>query len=108
MCMIYYVSYKNRKERDVKVEISHHAVSQFRKRWKSLYDKDIQVHDAITNIQKLFSECSKLKNLNKFEKQRVKKYGDTIYFRRNTWTFVVSNQTLVTIEISGKDLRDKN
>ena len=102
--------YINKKGKEVELAITRHAYSQFIKRYKIIFpDKELRVEDVDVVLNDMFAKSNKVKNLNRCEKTRMKKYGkDTMYFRTNGLTFVVQNATIKTVEISDKDKRYLN
>ena len=62
-----------------------------------------------TQITKRFPGCNRVKNLTALERKRDKKYnGSTLYFRELTFTFVVQDGCLKSVEISAKGKRGLN
>lgn len=102
--------YINKKGKEVKLSISRHAAQRFIERQliafpgQPLFNKDIE-----GQITRYFSTSNKVKNLSRQEKTRLLRYGqDTMFFRTSSFTFVVKNSVIVTIELSDKKMRHLN
>jgi len=106
------VSYLNKKGKDVIVQVSNHAILQYRDRWNRVNPEDqITFEEAERRITKYFPIANRVQNLSSKEQRRIKKYGsgsDTLYFRSCFFTYVVCNGIMTTIELSDKDLRPLN
>ncbi len=104
------VSYTNKKGKEVQITVTKHAFGQFSKRYRAIFpDKELKRDDVASTIRQYFANASRIKNLNKWEKARLKRYGkDTMYFRTSGLTFVVQNATMLTVEISDKNMRHLN
>ncbi len=100
--------YINRKNNCIQLQITYHALKRFCERWVCLYNTPVP-ENACEFITQKFLKSSRVININKFERKRLKRYGkDTIFFRNSDFTFVVYNKAIVTIEISRKEKRQLN
>ena len=99
--------YINKKGEIVFLEVTAHAWNRFLQRWKLVYPEQPLPND--TTIAELFSRTNRVKNFSPKELERLKRYGkDSMFFRTNSFTFVVQNATIVTVEICAKDSRYLN
>ena len=103
-------SYINKKGKEVILSISHHAVQRFvERRSKAFPGETLLNSEIIKDITNRFFAANKIKNLSRQDNIRLNKYGkDTMFFRTNAFTFVVKNATIVTVELSDKNLRCLN
>lgn len=102
-------SYINKKGKIIELTISEHAKVRFAERWKILNPTRPFIGTIEDKITELFSNTNIVKNLDKKAMDRLDRYGkDTKFFRSNMFTFVVSNATIQTIEISDHDKRYLN
>ena len=99
------LSYINKKGKEVKLLATHHSYNRFMNRYNTLFpEKKIEPKQVVDCFNKFFSHAQRVKNINKQEKSRVKRYGqDTMFFRTNGFTFIVENAKIVTVEISDKN-----
>ncbi len=107
------LSYINKKGNEIEISLTEHAQKRFIERYNKIFpNKKIPYNDYEKSnklIERYFSNTHKIKNFNKEERKRKKKYGkDTIFFRNNSFTFVVQNSIIKTIEISDKNFRYLN
>jgi len=104
------LTYTNKRGKIVNLTVSRHAYSQFIERYKKAYTDSILLNKDVVDIfEKIFNKTNKVKNLNRREKIRLKRYGeDTMFFRTNYFTFVVQNAEIVTVELSDKNMRHLN
>lgn len=101
--------YKNKKDNVVQVAATEHALDRFIERYSLLFGVTLDAEAAIEKIKHLFKHADRLTKLGKHSRQRLEKYGrDTMFFRKNEFTFVVQNTRLVTVEISAKNRRHLN
>ena len=102
--------YKNKKGSKVSVTPTQHALDRYLERWKLVQsDKDTTDAEILCTLPHYFNLADRLTKLGKHDQERLKKYGkDTMFFRKNHWTFVVQNSQLVTVEISSKNNRHLN
>jgi len=103
------LAYENKKGKKVFVKITKHAENKFVERYNKVNGHIIDLKETYDLMQSFFSNSNKVKNLNRFEKKRLLKYGkDTQFFRTNFFTFIIKNATLITVEISDKGKRYLN
>lgn len=103
------IYYKNKKGNIVSVRVTDHAIERFIERYNLLFGTALDMDAAIGKIEHLFKHSNRLTKLGKHSQQRLERYGkDTMFFRKNEFTFVVQNSTLVTVEISAKKHRHLN
>jgi len=103
------ISYINSKGKSVPVTITRHAVLAMQERYENYYGIAISARQAEAQIVKRFPGCNRLKNLTAHERERNKKYnGSTLYFRELTFTFIVHDRFLKSVEISAKGKRGLN
>lgn len=103
---IYYI---NKKGDIVQVAATDHALDRFIERYNLLFGVTLDADAAIEKIKHLFKHADRLTKLGKHSKQRLERYGgDTMFFRKNEFTFVIQNARLVTVEISAKKHRHLN
>lgn len=100
--------YFDEQGKKVEVYISNHALQRISQRWSFLYPNAKPPDDLYRFIAEKFSHASKIKNYSMQEKRRIKKHGQTSFFRHSDFTFVVQNSVIVTIEISNKGQRNLN
>ena len=102
--------YINRKGKNIKLDVTLHAANNFICRWNKLHpDTLIKYENVSKKLAELFARASKIKNLSGEEKRRLKRYAsDTMFFRESEFTFIVQNKTIVTVEISQRDMRYLN
>ena len=99
--------YFNKKGEKVEVTLSRHALERFEDRYFQVFKE--RPKDSLADLEKRFNSASRVRNYNTKELSRLKRYGkDTMFFRNLYFTFVVRNRTVVTVEISRKDLRYLN
>jgi hypothetical protein len=102
------LSYKNKHGEAVRVLVSGHARQRFQERWEKTFP-DVPLEDVDVVLARWFSTASRVQNLSERDRKRMRKYGkDTLFFRTNVFTFVVSNSVLVTVEISDRGSRHQN
>jgi hypothetical protein len=92
----------------IEVTISNHALKRVKERWNLLHPRAKLPDDLYRFIALRFSNAKKVENLSKQEKLRIQRYGETLFFRQNNFTFVVQDSVIVTIEISDKGKRELN
>jgi len=103
---LYYV---NKKRKKVEVFLTNHAIEAFRDRWKKVYPEDhLEESNLRAKLVSRFKSSHRVKNLSKQEKERIRKHGPTLFFRQNSFTFVVADCRIVTVEISDKYKRYLN
>lgn len=103
------IYYQNKKGNAVSVGVTDHALARFVERYNLLFGTALDVAAAIEKIEHLFKHANRLTKLGKHSQRRLERYGkDTMFFRKNEFTFVVQNSTLVTVEISAKNHRHLN
>lgn len=101
--------YRNKKGKKIVVTVTHHAVAQYQTRWRKTFPDDtLDPSTVLGDIAGKFNLAQRVKNMNKHEKDRIKKHGDTLFFRQGPFTFVVAGQEIVTIELSNKTKRYLN
>lgn len=92
----------------IEVTISNHALKRIIERWSLLHHRAKLPDDLYGFIALRFSNAKKVENLSMQEKQRIQRYGETLFFRHTNFTFVVQDSVIVTIEISDKGKRELN
>lgn len=102
------LSYINSKNNRVEVVIKRHAILKFCDRYERLFNKPISCKDAEEYINQNFPHADRVTNLNKKERDRIKKHGHTLYFRTSPFTYVVHNGVVITVEISDNGKRHLN
>ena len=104
------LAYTNKKGKQVKLQATRHAYVKFIERYpKAFPNSPLLIEDVYNKFENIFSTTSKVKNLNKKEKIRLKRHGgDTMFFRTSSFTFVVKNAKIVTVELSDKNMRHLN
>lgn len=102
--------YLNKKGNKVSISITKHARERYRERFNLLSPENkIENHEVEASIARYFNTSNRLKNLGKHDLERMERYGqDTMFFRKNEWTFIVQNCQIVTCEISLKNNRHLN
>ena len=74
-----------------------------------IFEQQLNKENLLEIFEKIFKTANKVINLNRKEKNRLKRHGqDTMFFRTNGFTFVVQNAQVVTVEISDKNKRHLN
>ncbi len=104
------LKYTNKRGKEVALFLTPHARQRFVQRWRCV-NPDLPLdHDgADREIAELFARASRVTNLSYKERKRMDQHGqDTLLFRIDEFTFVVQAATVVTIEISDRDLRHWN
>ena len=104
-------SYVNKKGKEVELKVSRHAVGRFIERWRFAFPGEaLKNSQVIPKMTEIFSHTNRVKNFSGKEKRRMARHGqkDVLYFRTQSFTFVVSNGHIITVELSGKDLRQFN
>ena len=103
-------SYVNKRGKTVQLQVTRHAYHKFAVRYNRAFP-----HDKVSNadipklFDKFFSETKRVEKLGRKGNIRLKRYGnDTMYFRTNFFTFTVQNATIITVELSNKDMRHLN
>ena len=91
-------------------KISTHAFKQFITRHNRAYPEyPLNQISAIGVLIDLFKSSNKLKKMSNFKQQRNCKYaGVSDYFRADIFSFIVQNETIVTIEIYAKNRQHLN
>ena len=103
------IYYQNKKGNAVNVGVTDHAIARFVERYNLLFGTALDADAAIEKIAHLFKHANRLTKLGKHSQQRLERYGkDTMFFRKNEFTFVIQNAALVTVEISAKNHRHLN
>jgi hypothetical protein len=105
---LYYISKKNKK---VNIEITTHAKIRFFERYNRLFPhKNLKFENVEKYIIKFWKNATiKPIETSSFLLNRSKKYkGDSLYFKSSYFTFVIENGTIVTIEVSSKNMRHLN
>ncbi len=102
------LSYINSKNNRVAVVIKRHAILKFCDRYERLFNESISCKEAEAYIIYSFPCANRVVNLNKKEKDRIKKHGHTLYFRTSPFTYVVHNGVVITVEISDNGKRHLN
>jgi hypothetical protein len=65
--------------------------------------------DIDSEIIALFNKADRVQKFSRKEQTRLRRYGnDTLFFRNNSFTFVVKDAKIITIELSTRDLRRFN
>jgi hypothetical protein len=101
--------YMNKRGKRVNVGYTTHAKDRFKERWNLAFPSSkIAPSKVEETIIHWFNNSSLVKNFCKKEKQRIKKYKNTLFFRCNCFTFVVQNATIITIELSDRGCRHLN
>lgn len=100
--------YYNKKGSKVYLTITRHAIINFIERYERLFNEKITPEKAEKYIKNYFPYKSRVKDLNRKELKRKKKYGSTVYFRDRNFTYVVSDSQIMTIEISKNGYRHLN
>lgn len=103
------LTYTNAKSREVRAEVTVHAMGQFRWRWRVANPGVPDPTDWDLEMEAQFARCSRVKNLGRKERTRLDRHGrDTLYFRNTSFTFVVQDAAVLTVELSASDLRPEN
>jgi len=104
------LTYVNKRGKEVNLQATRHAYAKFVERSSIAFPNDnLLANDVADKFERIFSTTSKVKNLNRKEKTRLKRHGDdTMFFRTNVFTFVVQNAQIVTVELSDKNTRHLN
>ena len=93
----------------VSVTITNHCYRRFVSRWKIVLKDKKLPYDINMEVAQWFNRSQRVTNLNGKEKDRVKRYGkDTLFFRADTFTFIVQNSRIITVEISDHYKRSLN
>jgi hypothetical protein len=102
-------SYVNNKNELIPVTITAHARARFKQRWPAAFPTKNLLLDIDAEIISLFNKSVRVKNFSRKERTRLRRYGkDTLFFRNNSFTFVVQNASIVTVELSSRNLRKFN
>lgn len=102
-------SYVNRKGNTVPLHITVHARRRFALRTGLLAATEAPPLDLDWAIAQRIGMASRVENLDRQEKTRLRRYGgDTLFLRCGALTFVVRNGAVITVEISGSGLRHLN
>ncbi|OGT89736.1 MAG: hypothetical protein A2286_10535 [Gammaproteobacteria bacterium RIFOXYA12_FULL_61_12] len=89
--------------------ITNHARSRFRERWSAAFPGKPSPNNIDNEITGRFNRSRRVTDLGEKGKKRLNRYGaDTLFFRADGFTFVVQDRSIVTIEISDKDMRHLN
>ncbi len=98
------------KRKKVNLQATRHAYTKFVERFSIAFPNEkLSVENISDRFEKIFSSTSKVKNLSRQEKTRLKRHGeDTIFFRTMGLTFIVQNAKIVTVELSNKNTRHLN
>jgi len=104
------LTYTNKRNKIVNLQVTRHAYVKFIERYKIAFpDSPLLMKDVSNQFRQIFGTTSKVKNLNRQERTRLKRHGDdTMFFRTSVFTFVIKNATIVTVELSDKDKRHLN
>jgi len=104
------LTYANKKGKIVELHVTRHAYDKFIERYSLAFpNSDLPTRFVSDKFENIFNTTTKVKNLNRKEKIRLKRHGDdTMFFRTNMFTFVVKNKQVVTVELSGKNMRHLN
>ena len=103
------IYYQNKKGNPVSVGVTDHAIARFIERYNLLFGTALDVDAAIEKIAHLFKHANRLTKLGKHYRQRLERHGrDTLFFRKNEFTFVIQDAHLVSVEISAKNHRHLN
>ena len=104
------ITYTNKKGVEVELTLTNHALDRLYERWSTAFVNHKMPDDLTAWVAFQFSEkVSRVTNLNRQEKERVKKHkGATLFFRANEFTYVVQGNSIVTIELCAKNKRRMN
>ena len=104
------LTYTNKRGKKVELEITRHAYSKFIERYLIAYPKSKLLTEEVGDrFNHIFKNTSKVKNLSRQEKTRLKRHGDdTMFFRTNKFTFIVKNAKVITVELSDVNMRHLN
>lgn len=101
--------YINGKGAKVTVVASQHAKERFKQRYERLHNQFLTLAEADEMIQRLFNLAKRDEAQSKRLMSRAKKHKSTsLYFVHNDFRFVVSGNTIVTVEIASKANRHCN
>jgi Fe-S cluster biosynthesis and repair protein YggX len=102
-------SYVNKRGKTIPLQVSRHAYLQFRERCRLLANDKLD--ESLAGMVRYFSHSNRVVNLKSYENCRMRRYGngsDTLYFRTKSFTFVVHDGVIVTVEISDRGKRHLN
>jgi hypothetical protein len=100
--------YINKKGAKISVRITPHASAQFLKRYELITGK-VLTNDLLWVMTQEFNASCLVTNLDKQYKKRLERHGkDTLYFRKDSFVFVVQNAVIKTVEIAENSKRELN
>ena len=105
------LQYVNKKGNTVKVAVTRHALVRFSERWNRAFPKKAitTIGETQVNLMNVFGEAKRFEPKGGHYERRMKRHGkDTVYFRTDTFVFVIQASTLITVELHGKEMRPMN
>jgi hypothetical protein len=100
--------YINKKGIKIDVKISFHSSAQFQKRYETITGK-VLTDDLLWVMTQEFNAAYLVTNLDKHYRKRLRRYGeDTLFFKKDSFVFVVQNAVIKTVEIAENSKRDLN
>jgi len=108
--MITSLFYYNRKGKRVDVQVTSHALRRFSERYERIAkpcdDTPEEALRALFQASVPLQLCAKANY--KYHRRNRRHGKHTLYFRSGDITFVVRDQTIITVEISAKGMRHLN
>lgn len=97
------------KKGPVQVAITRHCRDRFQERWARAFPNSPLPPDINGEIARRFNRATRITNLGAYEKKRMDRHGkDTLYFRADSFTFIVQDASILTVELSDRGMRHLN
>lgn len=102
------ITYTNKRGKTVSLKVSDHAAARFVERYTHAYGHK-PMGDIQDLLQRQLDRANLIKNFCVHLRARRRRYGtDTLYYRNETFTMVIKNGELVTVELAAKNQRHMN
>ena len=97
------ITYRDDEGGSIKLTVSYHAMERFRQRWMLLYNISPPTQIA-RYIEDMINRSYLIDVTTDWERQkRAMRYPGSMFFRYDDFIFIITDQTVITIEIARED-----